>query len=145
MLVVNGMIPFHKLHVPLAQCINVAVEYSITTDIPVVLSNKLDCISCDLCMISLFDFSASGGELHHHVISEDFLPETDTKRIMRQILSGIQFLHDNDIVHLDIKVTIILSLFGFDVVSMYFIFSSSLASMSLYGQYQETKSDVKPQ
>ena len=48
--------------------------------------------------------SAAGGELFRHVVLEDRFEEKDTVRLMRQILDGLVFLHDQNIVHLDIKV-----------------------------------------
>lgn len=46
---------------------------------------------------------AAGGELQHVLDSEEFLPEKDVVRLMRQILEAVHFLHDRNIAHLDIK------------------------------------------
>ncbi|CAN7937259.1 unnamed protein product, partial [Ixodes hexagonus] len=46
---------------------------------------------------------AAGGELQHVLDSEECLPEKDVVRLMRQILEAVQFLHDRNIAHLDIK------------------------------------------
>lgn len=46
---------------------------------------------------------AAGGELQHVLDSEECLPEKDVVRLMRQILEAVNFLHDKNIAHLDIK------------------------------------------
>ena len=46
-----------------------------------------------------------GGELFERVADEDFnLTESDCCLFMRQICRGVQYLHDHNIVHLDLKV-----------------------------------------
>ena len=46
-----------------------------------------------------------GGELFERVADEDFnLTESDCCLFMRQICRGVQYLHDTNIVHLDLKV-----------------------------------------
>ena len=46
----------------------------------------------------------SGGELFERVVDEDFiLTESDCQLYMRQILRGVGYLHDNRVVHLDLK------------------------------------------
>jgi len=45
-----------------------------------------------------------GGELFERVIAEDFiLTESDCRIFMRQITLGVEYLHDNHVVHLDMK------------------------------------------
>ncbi|XP_043920751.1 serine/threonine-protein kinase 17A isoform X2 [Protopterus annectens] len=48
---------------------------------------------------------AAGGEIFNRCIAdqEDAFKEKDVKRLMRQILQGLSFLHSNNVVHLDIK------------------------------------------
>ena len=45
-----------------------------------------------------------GGELFERVAADDFnLTESDCCLFMRQICRGVQYLHDHNIVHLDLK------------------------------------------
>lgn len=46
---------------------------------------------------------ASGGELQQVLDEDEFLPESTSKHVMRQVLEAVEFLHDNQIAHLDIK------------------------------------------
>ena len=46
---------------------------------------------------------AAGGELFRR-IAEDPLSEEDTRRVVRQILEGVVFLHEQEIIHMDLKV-----------------------------------------
>jgi serine/threonine kinase 17 len=54
---------------------------------------------------------AAGGELHPYCVAdkEDAFTETDVVRLVRQILEGVHYLHQHNIVHLDLKVSICLS------------------------------------
>lgn len=46
----------------------------------------------------------SGGELFERVAADDFtLTEWDVILFMRQIVEGVQYMHDNNILHLDLK------------------------------------------
>lgn len=45
----------------------------------------------------------SGGELFHECVIEESFDEQDVVKIMRQILEGLDYLHQRNIVHLDIK------------------------------------------
>lgn len=38
-------------------------------------------------------------------MSDEAFGEDDVKRLMRQILEGVSFLHQNNVVHLDLKVS----------------------------------------
>ena len=53
----------------------------------------------------VYIFSACGGELYQTVVLEERLHEKHVIRMMRQVLEGVQFLHDRNIVHLDVKVS----------------------------------------
>ncbi|PSN34505.1 hypothetical protein C0J52_13393 [Blattella germanica] len=46
---------------------------------------------------------ADGGELQRVLDTEEGLEEVQAIRVMRQILEGLSFLHDNNIAHLDLK------------------------------------------
>lgn len=50
--------------------------------------------------------SISGGELFERVVADDFtLTERDCILFMRQICEGVDYMHQNYVVHLDLKVT----------------------------------------
>jgi serine/threonine protein kinase len=48
--------------------------------------------------------SVPGGELFQHIDVDGRIDEKTAVRLMKQILSGVSFLHANNILHLDIKV-----------------------------------------
>lgn len=58
-----------------------------------------------ILQITLFH-SAAGGEIFDQCVAEreEAFKEKDVKRLMRQILEGVSFLHRNNVVHLDLKV-----------------------------------------
>ncbi|XP_051796467.1 serine/threonine-protein kinase 17A isoform X2 [Acanthochromis polyacanthus] len=56
-------------------------------------------------MVLVLEFAA-GGEIFNQCVSdreEEAFSEEDVKRLMRQILEGVAFLHQNNVVHLDLK------------------------------------------
>lgn len=47
----------------------------------------------------------SGGELFDRLVAEDYdLKEADCIEYMRQVCQGVQHMHRNNIIHLDLKV-----------------------------------------
>lgn len=59
-------------------------------------------------LLSFVCRSAAGGEIFNQCVAErdEAFKEDDVKRLMRQILEGVAFLHKNNVVHLDLKVYI---------------------------------------
>lgn len=56
-------------------------------------------------MLLILFSSVPGGELQRVLDDEDCVPERDAARLLRQILSGVSFLHEHNIAHLDLKVS----------------------------------------
>lgn len=54
------------------------------------------------CVFSLS--SAAGGEIFDHCVSEELLPEAQITRLIWQTLEGVHYLHQSNLVHLDLKV-----------------------------------------
>jgi serine/threonine protein kinase len=59
------------------------------------------------CLIAcLNDFSLSGGELFDRIAAEDYkMTEAEVINYMRQVCEGLKHMHENSIVHLDVKVS----------------------------------------
>jgi len=54
-----------------------------------------------LCVV----FSLSGGELFDQIADEDYkMTEAEVIHYMRQVCDGLQHMHEQNIVHLDVKV-----------------------------------------
>ena len=54
----------------------------------------------------LIVFSLSGGELFDRIAAEDYkMSEAEVINYMRQVCEGLKHMHENSIVHLDIKVS----------------------------------------
>lgn len=65
-----------------------------------------------LVLFSQFSFlcfpsSAAGGEIFNQCVadSDEAFTEKDVIRLAKQILNGVAFLHRNNVVHLDLKVS----------------------------------------
>lgn len=68
----------------------------------VVTSLSLSCSSMEMMYLC---FRIEGGELFERVIDDDFiLTEKSCTVFMRQICEGIEFIHKQNILHLDMKV-----------------------------------------
>ena len=48
--------------------------------------------------------SIPGGELFERIVEEDYLMEDDAIYYVRQVLEALQYMHEKNIIHLDIKV-----------------------------------------
>ncbi|XP_007541670.1 serine/threonine-protein kinase 17B [Poecilia formosa] len=53
-------------------------------------------------LVLLLEYAA-GGEIFDLCVSEELLPEAQVTRLIRQTLEGVQHLHQNQLVHLDLK------------------------------------------
>jgi serine/threonine protein kinase len=60
----------------------------------------------------------SGGELFEYISEKDHLTEEEAARFITQILEGVEHFHAKNIVHLDLKV----SLLNFSSVFFYILF-----------------------
>jgi serine/threonine protein kinase len=45
----------------------------------------------------------NGGELFEFLMTEAEVPESECKRIVREILAGVGYLHENNLIHRDVK------------------------------------------
>ena len=60
-----------------------------------------------MCVCVCVCGSLSGGELFDQIADEDYkMTEADAIRYVRQVCDGLQHMHEQNIVHLDIKVCI---------------------------------------
>ncbi len=51
-------------------------------------------------------FRITGGELFERVIDESFeLDESTCEKFMREILQGVDYIHSQKVIHLDLKVS----------------------------------------
>ena len=72
-----------------------------------ILINNVSCFSFfSFSSQFIFPRSAEGGELHPYCVAEeeDAFTERDVVRLLTQILEGVDYLHQKNIVHLDLKV-----------------------------------------
>ena len=57
-----------------------------------------------------YSYSIAGGELFERVVADDFtLTEKDVILFMKQICEGVLYMHSNNILHLDLKVSAVFS------------------------------------
>lgn len=55
--------------------------------------------------VNVCDFSLSGGELFDRIAAEDYkMTEAEVINYLRQMCEGLKHMHENSIVHLDVKV-----------------------------------------
>ena len=68
------------------------------------MSKCFNCAGGELKNCLCLCFSCAGGELFHECVIEESFGEKDVVHLLIQILEGLCFLHENNIVHLDLKV-----------------------------------------
>lgn len=57
-------------------------------------------------IISIFFYRITGGELFERVIDDNFeLDEATCEKFMREILQGVEYIHSQRVIHLDLKVS----------------------------------------
>uniref|UniRef100_A0A3B5BBJ0 Serine/threonine kinase 17b (apoptosis-inducing) n=1 Tax=Stegastes partitus TaxID=144197 RepID=A0A3B5BBJ0_9TELE len=62
------------------------------------------CVCVSMYLFCVFSLpSAAGGEIFDHCVSEELLPEAHITRLIRQTLEGVHYLHQSNLVHLDLK------------------------------------------
>lgn len=70
-------------------------------------SSHLFLVLCSKFSFLCFPSSAAGGEIFNQCVADndDAFTEKDVIRLAKQILNGVAFLHRNNVVHLDLKVS----------------------------------------
>lgn len=72
-----------------------------------IISSHLSLVLLSQFSFLFFPSSAAGGEIFNQCVADndDAFTEKDVIRLAKQILTGVAFLHRNNVVHLDLKVS----------------------------------------
>lgn len=57
-----------------------------------------------LMILSFFVYSIKGGELFDFIAEKENLTETEAIEFMKQILEGVNYMHQKNVAHFDLKV-----------------------------------------
>lgn len=76
-------------------------------------------------MIYLVTEYASGGEIFDHLVRNGRMQEPEAKRIFRQIVYAVRYLHQHNVVHRDLKVDTFVTLLFFNKCGNWICFSFS--------------------
>lgn len=88
-----------------------------------------------VCLTDVFIcFRITGGELFERVIDENFeLDEAACEKFMRQILQGVEYIHSQHVIHLDLKVPVTFKYHGLQKYSFFEIINDfSVKCLSAY-------------
>ncbi len=68
---------------------------------------RIRAFNCSLIycsFLSFFVYSIKGGELFDFIAEKENLTETEAIEFMKQILEGVSYMHQKNVVHFDLKV-----------------------------------------
>ncbi len=65
----------------------------------------LDVLETESCIGVVMEY-ASGGELYEYILKQNYLKEDESKRVFRQLVNGVSYLHSINIVHRDLKLVL---------------------------------------
>lgn len=52
----------------------------------------------------IFSFRVTGGELFDRIVQKGSYTEKDASNLIKQVLEGVDYMHDRGVVHRDLKV-----------------------------------------
>ena len=65
--------------------------------------NVWDCYIKLFCLLT-FNNSVTGGELFDRIVAKGSYTEKDASKLIKQIMQAVDYMHDQGIVHRDLKV-----------------------------------------
>jgi protein-serine/threonine kinase len=55
---------------------------------------------------------ASGGELFEHILARKYLKENEARHYFAQLITGVSYLHQKQIVHRDLKLVLLTAFYS---------------------------------